>query len=766
MKRGVEIVRTVVVSALGRTLAETVDALEAGQVGIRTPRALEQDPREPAGVGEVPTADAQLLGPDRAERMLGTALRQLLGVDDRASMQDGSRRWAIVLGTTLGGMRHCGTGLRADARGETALADTCLARSSASAVLAAALGDLPFSGPSITVSAACASALAAMAHGCALLEAGEADCVIAGGYDPVAEFVYGGFSALQLVAQGPLSPFAPEREGMKLGEGIALCVLRRAGEAAAGNPAAGDAPAFATIVATGESSDAHHLTQPHPVGAGAARALAQLDVDARPPELLVAHATGTPGNDSVEYLAYRQVLGDRLTNVPVVALKSRFGHPLGAAGALELFSALGCAQRGFMPTSAGRGRDREAFPDLALLEGAVVRSAPRDIVALAAGFGGANAAIRVRREDSGRVRDVGRVVAPARAQATVCITGAGAVSPAGQGVAALAAAIGGSGFDRAFDEATLLPLLDAAKVRRLALLPRLMIAAVRDLCQAHGIAADELRDTPLVAASWCGASDFTERYYRDLISSGIDLANPMLFAESVPNIGSAQASIALGIQAASISVVGRRTAGLEALFLAKARIASGEWQRAIVVAAEEEHPLVTRVLRHCCGEPITTSTAAVALLLERGRSTDHGTSVGSVGQAPHGVTPCDGRTRITAVRGHTATMNPARAARQALAPGAARPLAAGQAHAADRPHENAPATGQPRDTLISTDSPFDAPIHAISGARLLRCGEIGAAAALAVIACTPAPGGGSWSVAGCDPHGACWIADLSSVEHG
>ncbi len=735
----IAITRIAVRSALGNTLDETVAALRRGDVGIRTPADLEQTPRIDAGAGEVPLPESDR-GAWRAEILLRRTIADLLSLDDRASIAAAPDRWAIVLGTTLAGMRHCGVGMRADEAAHLDDADLSYARTCASSVLAHALGECGITGPTITVSCACASALSAVNHACSLLAAGEADAVIAGGYDPIAEFVYGGFAALQLVATGPLSPFASDREGMKLGEGAALFVLRRAD--------ALDADARAEvrgyIIGTAESSDAHHLTQPHPEGDGAARALrGARGAGSRAranPDLVVAHATGTPGNDGAEHGAYRAVFGDELPRVPVVALKSRFGHPLGAAGVLELASVIGCAEQGFIPTTAGRGRDREAFPDLDLVEGAPRIGAPRTILALSAGFGGANAALRlVRENDSAQRASAAAVTTAASGRGLVAVTAAGAVTPAGRGVDALVARIADPAPWPMLSEETLAPLLDRARTRRLALLPRLMIAAVRDLAERAGLTADELRGIPLLAANWCGAADFTERYYRDLVRSGIDLANPMLFAESVPNIGSAQCSLAFGITAPSLSVIGRRTAGLEALLLVGARFETGEWDHAIIVAAEEEHPIVARTLSRCATREVPLRSGAVALLVERA----------SAQTALCTVDDVIGRTVPLSARGS------AQALASSLASGLARDPRGASFHGA---------------ATVSA-SPFDDPAaEAFSrgfagnphSCRRVALPELGAATAFATMLATALANsrGPAATLVDTDPHGACWAADL------
>lgn len=270
-----------------------------------------------------------------------------------------------------------------------------------------------------------------------------------------------------------------------------------------------------------------------------------------------------------------------------------------------------------MPAGVGRPVDRAAFPALDLIHGAKRERAPRRVTALAAGFGGANAAVTVARGTTGE--------APEHPSCRAVVRGVGAVTAAGCGVAGLRAReaeAAGSTIDE-----VLAPLLDRGRTRRLALLPRLMLAATRDLVNSLPPEHRDLRDVPLLAATWHGAAEFTEQYYRDLLESGIDLANPMLFAESVPNIGSAHVSLEFGITAASASVVGARTAGLQAIALATSRVRAGQWQRALVVAGDERHPIVDRVLGRHARTTVTSCAGAVALLIERASEADPSPSI-------------------------------------------------------------------------------------------------------------------------------------------
>jgi 3-oxoacyl-[acyl-carrier-protein] synthase II len=611
MNPGIAIIESAAAGALGSDRDALASALVTDRTGVTPPEALEQAPAVVAGTGEVRSTRLGR-GGDRAEQLLGMVLSELRNRAGPRWPGDAGRTM-LVLGTTLAGMRHGGQALRRGdwtSQGSASLRD--LVRTPAGAVAQRAMRRASpgaFGGGVVSLSCACASALSAIAHGCSLLRAGAADAVVAGGYDPISEFAYGGFNALQLVATGPLSPFAEDREGMKLGEGCALLLLRRIEDVGANEKVLG------IIDAIGESSDAHHLTQPHPEGAGAAAALKEVLRHGQP-GLLLAHATGTPGNDDAEYRAYMAAFQDDLPKVPVTALKSRLGHPLGAAGALELVATLRCLEEALIPAGGGRAPAMHAYPGLDLVHDGARRGSPASVCALAAGFGGANVAVRVQRPSS-----VGPSVRRSQSHHSITptILGSGVVCSAGRGVESLAMRAEDGDPSSAVRHA--MDLLDAARTRRLSDLAKLMLAAVEQLRRSLGVDRDWLRGTPLIAATWHGAVDFTDRYYSDLVRSGIDHANPMLFAESVPNIGSAHVSMANGITAASSTVVGTRTAALEALALVRARFMAGTWCRALVVAADECNRHVDRVLSASARSAIQSEACAVAVLLGEGGKT-------------------------------------------------------------------------------------------------------------------------------------------------
>ena len=177
-------------------------------------------------------------------------------------------------------------------------------------------------GPTLAVSTACTSGAKAFASAAGLLATGWCDAVIVGGADTLCDLTLSGFNVLDALAPGMTNPFSANREGLNLGEGAALFLLSRE-------------PAPVGLLGVGESSDAHHMSAPHPEGIGAEAAMraALLDACLEPEQIdyLNLHGTGTRLNDHMESLAVARVL-------PAVACSSTkplTGHTLGAAGALE-----------------------------------------------------------------------------------------------------------------------------------------------------------------------------------------------------------------------------------------------------------------------------------------------------------------------------------------------------------------------------------------------------------------------------------------------
>ncbi len=571
-RESIVITAVAAVTPLGATAEQTWRGVLAGRDALGPMPALEQP--TPDGKGGYQAVDLPAdFAPDltREARYLRRAILDALA--DRGPVPYPAARCGVVLGTTLHGMRSGGAFLRSGDHGH-------LRHFLAASVLRQATAGLPIGGDAVTTCSACSSSLGSVALAVTLLETRQLDLVVAGGYDAVSEYAYGGFNALRLVTDGPPRPFARDRSGMKLGEGYAVLILERA--------TAGQTP-VAAVVGYGESADAHHLTKPSPTGSGAAAAiaaaLARAETAPADVDLIAAHATATPDNDAGEAAALAAVFGPGLPATPVVALKSHLGHTLGGAGAVELvLSALALRDGTVPPTAHTRPTDVD-FPGLSLATGDSQPAPLRRTLNTSLGFGGANTAVVLGRQTHGTA------VGP-RAPRDVYITGVGVLlCPT---------------------EPELLAQLNARRVRRLSGYVKLTLAATA-LALADAGLSDP--DTAVLLGTAHGSSAFAASYYRGLVTGGLAAANAVEFAEGVPNAAAAHVSLTHGFTGACQTLIGSPTAGLDALRLAALRIANGDWDRAVVGAAEEQSDLVDAAYRHA-GLPRTTTAGAVTLVLE------------------------------------------------------------------------------------------------------------------------------------------------------
>lgn len=181
-------------------------------------------------------------------------------------------------------------------------------------------------GPCLTVSTACSSSAKAFASARRMLNANLCDIAIVGGVDSLCQLTLNGFNSLESISKGHCQPFSLNRDGINIGEGAALFLLARATE-----------QDEILLTGVGESSDAYHISAPHPDGIGAKAAMqSALKMAQLAPEqisYLNLHGTATPKNDAMESRAVNTVFNH---HPPVCSsTKPLVGHTLGAAGAIE-----------------------------------------------------------------------------------------------------------------------------------------------------------------------------------------------------------------------------------------------------------------------------------------------------------------------------------------------------------------------------------------------------------------------------------------------
>lgn len=333
-------------SAVGPGLDALAGALREGRSGLRR-NDFGSDPLE-CWIGRVDGLETLALPAalepwdSRNHRLAWLALGQD-GLPDAiadAIARHGAERIAIVIGTSTSSI---GSTEAAYARLQDGRFPDDLARHRVHTPHA--LGEFVqratgLRGPCITVATACSSSAKVFAQAARLIAAGLADAALVGGVDTLCGSVLFGFNSLQLVASEPCRPFDAGRTGLSLGEAGGFALLERANAGDSGLQLRG----------YGESSDAHHMSSPHPEGLGALMAmrdaLARAGIDAADVGYLNLHGTATPANDSIEAAAVAMMFPD---NLHASSTKGWTGHTLGAAGIVESVIALLALQHGELP---------------------------------------------------------------------------------------------------------------------------------------------------------------------------------------------------------------------------------------------------------------------------------------------------------------------------------------------------------------------------------------------------------------------------------
>jgi len=296
----------------------------------------------PTWIGEVAGVDdAKLPGKlarfdCRNNRLAQWALQQDDFSDNvqNAIAEFGAERIACYMGTSTSGILQTELAYRRrtqDKNGQLGAlpADFHYAQThnnySIAAFVAAYLG---LKGPTLSISSACSSSAKVFAHAARMMAAGWIDAALVGGVDSLCLTTLYGFHSLQLLSPEPARPYDAQRKGISIGEGAAFALLTRATQPIK--------KGGILLCGIGESSDAYHMSSPHPQGLGAQiamhNALASAGLVAHDIGYINLHGTATISNDAAEAKAVHALFAK---NTPCSSTKGATGHTLGASGAIE-----------------------------------------------------------------------------------------------------------------------------------------------------------------------------------------------------------------------------------------------------------------------------------------------------------------------------------------------------------------------------------------------------------------------------------------------
>jgi len=263
-----------------------------------------------------------------------------------------------------------------------------------------------FMGANYTTVSACASAANAMFDALNNIRLGYSDIIISGGSEAaVTKAGMGGFNAMHALSTRNESPetasrpFDATRDGFVLGEGAGALVLEEYEHAKARG-----AKIYAELVGGGLSSDAYHMTAPHPEGIGVVAVMENClqnaglkpeDVDA-----INTHGTSTPLGDVAELKAISKVFGEHAKNININSTKSMTGHLLGAAGAIEAISSILSMKYGIVPPTINHEhKDENIDPELNLTLNKAQKREVNVVMSNTFGFGGHNACVLFKKLD-------------------------------------------------------------------------------------------------------------------------------------------------------------------------------------------------------------------------------------------------------------------------------------------------------------------------------------------------------------------------------
>lgn len=263
-----------------------------------------------------------------------------------------------------------------------------------------------FMGPNYTTVSACASSANAMIDALNYIRLGHCDVIVTGGSEAAVTIAgVGGFNAMHALStnnedhKSASKPFDSERDGFVLGEGAGALVLEEYEHAKARG-----AKIYAEVIGGGMSSDAHHMTAPHPEGIGVIAVMKNCLENAglKPEDVdhINTHGTSTPLGDVAELKAISEVFGDHAKSININSTKSMTGHLLGAAGAIESIASILAMEHGIIPPTINHVNvDENINPELNLTLNKPQKREIKVAMSNTFGFGGHNACVAFRKLD-------------------------------------------------------------------------------------------------------------------------------------------------------------------------------------------------------------------------------------------------------------------------------------------------------------------------------------------------------------------------------
>ncbi|HRU04919.1 MAG TPA: beta-ketoacyl-ACP synthase II [Candidatus Brocadiia bacterium] len=395
-----------VISSIGQDVETFFQSLLQGKSGVRPIQSFDASDFPSRIAGEIPDFDPSRWIDNRTAQRIDRFTQMGLAASMDAvkdagldfSKEDPTAAGAMI-GTGIGGLNEIETqSRRLVAGGHRKVSPFFVPKMMANACSGQISIHFGLMGPSSTAVTACAAGANSIGEAARMVQYGDADIMITGGSEAaITALGVSGFCSAKALSrrnddpQRASRPFDAGRDGFVMGEGAGVIILEEYEHARARG-----ARIYAEFLGYALTSDASHITAPHPEGAGAANAMTRALKDAglNPDQIsyINAHGTSTELNDAVETLAMKKTFGDAIRNIPVSSTKSMIGHLLGGSGGVEIVAAImSIVRQAIHPTINQETPDPQC--DLDYVPNTAREAKVVNIMSNSFGFGGHNASL-------------------------------------------------------------------------------------------------------------------------------------------------------------------------------------------------------------------------------------------------------------------------------------------------------------------------------------------------------------------------------------
>lgn len=414
MERRVVITGIGAITPIGNSVPECWEALSRGKSGIEKITLFDASQFTSQIAGEVKGFEPEKYIDKKEVRRMDRFAQFALAATSEAIQdskldlsQEDTKRIGVLLGSGIGGLgtieKEHKVLLEKGPRRVSPFLIPMLIIDMASGLVSIKYG---LKGPNSAVVTACASSAHALGDAFKIIQRGDAEVMVTGGVEGcITPLGLAGFCSMKALStrnddpHKASRPFDKERDGFIMAEGAGIIVLESSEHAKARG-----AKVYAEMVGYGMSGDAYHMTAPAPEGEGAANAMqaALNNAQIKPEEVdyINAHGTSTLLNDKYETIAIKKVFGEYAEKIPVSSTKSMTGHPLGAAGGVELIACLLALEKGIIPPTMNYEYPDPECPGLDFVPNQARKKKVRVAMSNSFGFGGHNAVLIIKKHEA------------------------------------------------------------------------------------------------------------------------------------------------------------------------------------------------------------------------------------------------------------------------------------------------------------------------------------------------------------------------------